>query len=56
LPRYVHYDHPALDAKWRVNVFLSKWLAYCVTQGYRFGVVDPCLAAHRREARLPSLT
>lgn len=36
LPVHNHYGYPALDAKWRVNLFLSKWLAFCLTRGYRF--------------------
>jgi uncharacterized protein YqiB (DUF1249 family) len=36
LPVYRHYAYPALDAKWRANLFLARWLAYCVRQGYRF--------------------
>jgi len=26
----------ALVQKWRVNLFLSKWLSYCAKQGHRF--------------------
>ena len=37
LPIYRHYAQPALDAKWKANLFLARWLAYCVQQGYRFG-------------------
>lgn len=37
LPRLAHYQPPALDSKWRVNLFLWKWLAYCLHQGHRFG-------------------
>jgi uncharacterized protein len=37
LPIYRHYDYPALDAKWRANLFLAKWLSFCARQGYRFG-------------------
>jgi uncharacterized protein YqiB (DUF1249 family) len=36
LPIYSHYRHPALAAKWRANVFLSKWLGYCLREGHRF--------------------
>jgi uncharacterized protein YqiB (DUF1249 family) len=54
LPRYAHYDHPALDAKWRVNLFLSKWLAYCVSQGHRFGAAEPRGVDRRGDALLPS--
>jgi uncharacterized protein len=37
LPRLAHYQAPALDSKWRVNLFLWKWLVYCLHQGHRFG-------------------
>jgi len=36
LPLRNHYEYPALAAKWKVNLFLSKWLRFCLTQGYRF--------------------
>jgi uncharacterized protein YqiB (DUF1249 family) len=36
LPLRRDYRSPALQAKWKVNLFLSKWLAYCARQGYRF--------------------
>jgi uncharacterized protein YqiB (DUF1249 family) len=41
LPIYRHYACPALDAKWKANLFLAKWLAYCVRQGYQFAPVGP---------------
>jgi uncharacterized protein len=48
LPIYRHYAHPALDAKWKANLFLARWLAFCVRQGYRFGpgggVLPPAIA------------
>lgn len=28
---------PTLEQKWRINLFLSKWLGYCVQQGHLFG-------------------
>ncbi len=37
LPLCTDYQRPALDAKWRVNLFLGKWLAFCLHQGHRFG-------------------
>lgn len=37
LPRHADYRPPALESKWRINLFLSKWLSYCLDQGYRFG-------------------
>jgi hypothetical protein len=36
LPIHNDYGYPALEAKWKVNLFLSKWLAFCLTRGYRF--------------------
>lgn len=36
LPVLSHYDAPALAAKWRANLFVSRWLGYCLRQGYRF--------------------
>jgi uncharacterized protein YqiB (DUF1249 family) len=36
LPLHKHYQSPALDAKWKANLFLSKWLGYCVLIGHRF--------------------
>lgn len=37
LPIYAQYQPPALDAKWKANLFLGKWLAFCLQQGHRFG-------------------
>ncbi len=36
LPLYRHYQSPALSAKWKANLFLSKWLMFCVREGHRF--------------------
>ena len=36
LPMRADYQHPALAAKWKVNLFLAKWLRYCLHEGYRF--------------------
>jgi len=38
LPLHSAYHPPALAAKWKVNLFLSKWLGWCVREGHRF----PC--------------
>ena len=38
LPVHADYQPPALDSKWRLNLFLAKWLSYCLQQGHRFGV------------------
>jgi uncharacterized protein len=40
LPLDKAFHHPALEQKWRANQFLSKWLSYCVAQGYRFPAPD----------------
>jgi uncharacterized protein YqiB (DUF1249 family) len=36
LPVQSSYQHPSLFNKWKMNVFLSKWLAFCLAQGHRF--------------------
>lgn len=36
LPILSHYDRPALAAKWRANLFVSKWLSYCLREGHGF--------------------
>jgi len=41
------YDHPGLEQKWRANQFLSRWLQFCLLQGYRF---DSESQSHRRAA------
>lgn len=49
LPIRRHYQYPALATKWRANLFLSKWLAYCLNQGHRFesgGTVDAGVTDH----------
>lgn len=50
LPVLSHYASPALAAKWRANLFLSKWLGYCVRAGHRFPSGGPrTLPAPARE-------
>jgi uncharacterized protein YqiB (DUF1249 family) len=36
LPLVNRPDLSALQRKWRLNLFLSKWLGYCLRQGYGF--------------------
>lgn len=36
LPLVAGYQHPSLLNKWKVQLFLSKWLAYCRHQGHDF--------------------
>ena len=43
LPVESSYQHPSLFNKWKVNVFLSKWLAFCVGQGHCFESVEEFL-------------
>lgn len=37
LPLSMGIERPTMAQKWRVNLFLSKWLSYCIGQGHRFG-------------------
>jgi len=36
LPLHHQYRSPALEAKWRANLFLGKWLSYCLGTGHGF--------------------
>ena len=36
LPIVPNYQPPGLFNKWKANVFLSKWLSYCISQGHGF--------------------
>ncbi len=36
LPLNRRPDMGSLERKWRLNLFLSKWLGYCCRQGHRF--------------------
>ncbi len=54
LPVLSHYQAPALAAKWRANLFVSKWLGYCLQQGYRFPVSTGLAAATGDRELLPS--
>lgn len=40
LPMERLYEAPGLLNKWRANLFVSKWLAFCVLQGHRFPVLE----------------
>ncbi|MEJ2327451.1 MAG: DUF1249 domain-containing protein [Chromatiaceae bacterium] len=53
LPLRSDYRSPALDAKWKVNLFLSKWLAYCARQGYQFNWVAALSPRGTRKAPSP---
>jgi uncharacterized protein YqiB (DUF1249 family) len=45
LPLHNQYRYPALEAKWRANLFLSKWLTYCVGGGHHFRCSAHCACA-----------
>lgn len=45
LPLHNHYRPPALEAKWKANLFLSKWLTYCVQLGHDFPGLGGCPSA-----------
>lgn len=36
LPINAGYQHPSLYNKWKINVFLSKWLSFCKAQKHHF--------------------
>ncbi|MES9869796.1 MAG: DUF1249 domain-containing protein [Sedimenticola sp.] len=37
LPLERGIDSPSLEQKWKANLFLSKWLSFCLQQGHSFG-------------------
>jgi len=47
LPIVSHYESPALHAKWKANLFLSKWLGWCLRNGHRIGPEAGSEHAHR---------
>lgn len=40
LPVQSLYEAPGLLNKWQVNLFVAKWLAFCVYQGHHFTAED----------------
>ncbi|MES9838310.1 MAG: DUF1249 domain-containing protein [Candidatus Thiodiazotropha sp.] len=40
LPLHRWGGNPTLDQRWRINLFLSKWLRYCLAQGHGFAGKD----------------
>jgi uncharacterized protein YqiB (DUF1249 family) len=36
LPTQRLYEAPGLENKWRLNLFVGRWLAFCVHQGHLF--------------------
>lgn len=53
LPIFSNYQSPALRAKWKANLFLSKWLGWCLRDGHRIGPARGCDrdGQHARPAR-----
>lgn len=47
LPLRVEYQRPALETKWRVHLFLRKWLSFCLQQGHCFGPRSPAMPLAR---------
>ena len=39
------FRSPALEQKWRLNLFLSKWLGYCLNQGHAFRPIQDLAGA-----------
>ncbi|QIK39107.1 DUF1249 domain-containing protein [Caldichromatium japonicum] len=58
LPLRVGYAPPALSDKWRANLFLSKWLQFCCSQGHGFAPTaldrSSCAVPADRLVRSPS--
>ena len=36
LPLNRRPGHPTLEQKWKINLFLAKWLIFCLQQGHHF--------------------
>ena len=56
LPLHLDYQPPALDSKWRANLFLGKWLAFCLQQGHRFGARRVALSLTEGDDLIDTLT
>lgn len=52
LPLRTDYRSPALAEKWQVNLFIGKWLAYCVRQGHVFGQTPVSTSSSASGARV----
>ena len=52
LPVFNHYRSPALQAKWKANLFVSKWLSYCLSQGHHFPPPVATLPQHNSPREL----
>ncbi|MBK1630997.1 hypothetical protein CKO31_09640 [Thiohalocapsa halophila] len=54
LPIFSHYESPALRTKWKANLFLSKWLGWCLRDGHRIGP-DAGRRSHASSTPSPSV-
>lgn len=50
LPTTRAFTPPGLDRKWKANVFISKWLWFCVVSGYHFEAGVATSGSRRRSA------
>ncbi len=51
LPIFSDYQRPALHTKWKANLFLSKWLGWCLRNGHHIGPASSRGAGHRGNRR-----
>ena len=52
LPLNRGIQHPTLEQKWKVNLFLSKWLSYSIREGYSFNSMNQLsLQTHGEKTR-----
>ena len=49
LPLHRWGGNPTLEQRWRINLFLSKWLQYCVAQGHGFVIKNHIVKSGRLE-------
>jgi hypothetical protein len=56
LPTARAFAHPGLSRKWKANLFVSKWLWFCVVNGYRFATQRLPAARRPRGDRSRAIT
>ena len=52
-PALNSYSHPSLLVKWKINLFIFKWLNYCKHQNHHFPSTVP---AQKKETKIPSFS
>jgi hypothetical protein len=55
LPIFSHYRSPALRAKWKANLFLSKWLGWCLRDGRQIVCEGERSGSEKRTLPSPSV-